>query len=119
VRLQIAPEIEARVRQEAAARGVSVDRVLNEALKLYQDRHELPVVRRVPDFQDSTREMAWAANPDLQYVNEWVALEGDQVIAHGADAKVVYEFARAKGISAPFMFFVEERESIPFVGGWK
>lgn len=119
MRLQIAPEIEARVRQEATARGVSVDRVLNEALNLYQDHREPPVVRRVPDFQDSSREMAWVAKPELQYVNEWVALDGDQVIAHGADGKAVYESARAKGISAPFMFFVEASESLPFVGGWK
>lgn len=117
--LQIAPEIEARVRQAAAARGVSIDSVLNEALQLYQEYREPGAVRRVGDFQDSSREMAWAAKPDLQYLNEWVALEGSQVIAHGPDGKSVYEFALAKGVSAPFMLFVEESESIPFVGGWK
>jgi len=32
--LQIAPEIEAKVREEAAARGVSVETVINDALRL-------------------------------------------------------------------------------------
>ena len=34
--LQMAPEIEAKVRDLAAARGQSVDAVLNEALRLLQ-----------------------------------------------------------------------------------
>ncbi len=59
------------------------------------------------------------AAPDLQFVNQWVALSGDQVIAHGPQGKIVYESARAKGIDSPFMFFVEEPNHTPFAGGWK
>ena len=99
--LQVAPEIEARVREVAAARGVSVDAVLDEALRLLQKR------RRVPEV-DSSREMAWIAKPDLQYVNQWVALDGSDVVAHGPDGKAVFEAARAKGVQAPFLHFVME-----------
>ena len=65
--LQVAPEIEARVREVAAARGVSVDAVLDEALRLLQKRRDATVSRRVAEV-DSSREMAWIAKPDLQYV---------------------------------------------------
>ena len=115
--LQVAPELEARVRDLAAARGVSVDVMLEEALRLFQKRSDAPVVRRVPEV-DSSREMAWIATPDLQYVNQWVALAGSDVVAHGTDGKAVYAEARAKGFVTPFMEFVEEPDTTPFVGGW-
>jgi hypothetical protein len=51
-------------------------------------------------------------------LGEWVALEGDEVVAHGADGKAVYESARAQGISSPFLFHVSEPDSTPFAGGW-
>ena len=115
--LQVAPEIEAKVREAAAARGVSVDVVLDEALQLLQKRRDAPVVRRVPEI-DSSREMAWIAKPDLQYVNQWVALDGDQVVAHGPDGKTVVAEARAKGLAAPFLHFVREPSPDPLFVGW-
>jgi hypothetical protein len=98
---------------------VSVDNLLHEALHLYRKKYGFPAVRQSDDFPDSAREMAWVAAPDLQFVNQWVALSGDQVIAHGPQGKIVYESARAKGIDSPFMFFVEEPNHTPFAGGWK
>ena len=50
--------------------------------------------------------MAWIAKPDLQYVNQWVALNGDTVAAHGPNGKAVFDEARAKGVSEPFLHFV-------------
>ena len=117
--LHIAPEIETRVREVAAARGVSVDVVLDEALQLLQRRSSPPVVRRVADDVDKSREYAWVARPDLLYVNEWIVLEGDKVVAHGADAKSVYSDARARGISSPFMHFVNEPDPVPLWIGWQ
>jgi len=116
--LRVAPEIEAKVREEAAARGVSVDTVINQALRLLQKHRDLPAVRPVHPHKDRSREMAWVASPDLQYVNQWVALDGDQVVAHGTDGKLVFETARSKGFETPFMEFVEEPDSTPFAGGW-
>ncbi len=85
--LQTTPEIEATLRREAAARGVSVDNLLREALHLYRKQYGFPAVRQSDDFPDSAREMVWVASPDLQFVNQWVALSGDQVIAHGPQGK--------------------------------
>lgn len=119
--IQLAPEIEDGLRAEAAARGVSVDRVMREALDLYRShQHDrLPPVAHRGHQADRLRETAWVTNPDLQYCGEWVALEGDEVVAHGTDGKVVYESARSQGIASPFLFFVSEPEDPrPFAGGW-
>jgi hypothetical protein len=73
---------------------------------------------RRPAFNDRRLEIAWTIKPDLNYLGEWVALEGDEVVAHGADGKAVYESARVQGISSPFLFHVSEPDSKPFAGGW-
>ena len=117
--LQVAPEIEARVREVAAARGVSVDAVLDEALQLLQKRRDAPVSRRVAAVEDRSREMAWVSKPDMQYVNEWVVLVGDQIAFHGPIAKQVYDLARAQGIVSPFMHFVSEPDPGPLWIGWQ
>ena len=115
--LQVSPEIEAKVREAAAAHGVSIDIVLHDALQLLLKRRPAPVVRRVAEV-DSSREMAWVANPDLLYVNQWVALDGDQVLAHGPDAKGVVAEARALGLNAPFLHFVREPSPDLLFIGW-
>ena len=117
--LQVAPEIEAKVREVAAARGVSVDIVLDEALRLLERRRNAPVSRRVPPGKDRSREMDWVVKPDLRYVNECVVLEGSEVVAHGPDAKTVYDEARSKGIVSPFIHFVHEPNPTPRWMGWQ
>jgi hypothetical protein len=117
--IQVPLEIEDGLRAEAAARGLSVDSVMREALELYRrQRGNKPMVARRPAFNHRRREIAWTIKPDLDYLGEWVALEGDEVVAHGADGKAVYESARAQGISSPFLFHVSEPDSTPFAGGW-
>ena len=46
--------------------------------------------------------------PDLRsFVGEWVVLQDDVVIEHGAELKVIVEKARARGIGRPRVFYVE------------
>jgi hypothetical protein len=45
-----------------------------------------------------------------QFENEWVVLEGEDIIAHGPDATQVIREAKSRGIRMPYIFFVE-RES--------
>lgn len=42
-----------------------------------------------------------------RFANEWVALEGDQIVAHGQDPLQVVQEARARGIQTPYVFCVE------------
>ena len=58
----------------------------------------------------------WLAENREEYMNEWVCLEGDKLIAHGKDALEVDRQAKEAGIEAPFLEHIIE-EKYPF-GGW-
>jgi hypothetical protein len=63
---------------------------------------------RSPILSNRTRELEWRKNPHPEFVGQWVVVEGDQVIAHGADPAEVVRQAREKGVSVPYLFRVEE-----------
>ena len=116
--IKLSPDIEAGLRAEADARGVSVDALVAEAVNNYLKKNgSPPSVRRVP-FQDRQAEMAWAAKPDPQYFGKWVVLEGSNVLAAGSDPRAIYEEVRGQGISSPFLIYVSPEEQEPFAGGW-
>jgi hypothetical protein len=75
---------------------------------MVHDRNNAP--RQVSGFREL--ELEWRrthAETLRQYENEWVVLEGEQIIAHGPDAAEVIQQAREKGIKKPFVFFVEQK----------
>jgi hypothetical protein len=61
--------------------------------------------------------MKWIDEHRAEYLGQWVALEGDQLISHGPDVLQVDAAARAAGIVSPFLEQVREAEK-PFCGGW-
>lgn len=61
--------------------------------------------------------MTWIADHRAEYLGQWVALEGDRLISHGADAIQVHREAKAAGIAAPFIERIVEEEG-PYWGGW-
>lgn len=60
----------------------------------------------------------WVDEHRAEYQGQWVALDGDRLISHGADVKQVYEQAKAAGIQTPFIERVEQEDDRPFCGGW-
>jgi hypothetical protein len=58
----------------------------------------------------------WLEENREKYMNQWVCLDGDELIAYGADALEVDRQAREAGIKAPFLEHIVE-EKYPF-GGW-
>lgn len=70
-------------------------------------------------FSESTRKqlvsMTWIAQHADQYVNQWVALDEDRLVAHGADFKEVLKSARADTASEPLLHFCEPKPERPFV----
>jgi len=66
----------------------------------------------------STKSLRWLQENREKYVGQWVALDGDRLIASGRTAKDVYSKAKAEGVEIPFVELVTERESEPFTGGW-
>lgn len=115
--IQLAPEIEAGIRAEAAALGISVDALIAGAVKAFLRDGTTAAARRVSS-RDRSAEMAWASHPDAQFIGKWVVLQGAQVVATGSDPKQLYEDVRAKGDHSPFLIFVSPDEQEPFAGGW-
>jgi len=78
----------------------------------------LPQVRkaRLP-YIDRSREMAWIAAHEEEYAGQWVALDGDRLIAQGDDPIPFKEVARAEGIERPLIVHLR-KEFGPFMGGW-
>lgn len=57
-----------------------------------------------------TRELRWrrAHEQELrELAGQWVVLEGEQLIGHGHDPRILVAEAKARGIQVPYLFFVE------------
>ena len=65
--------------------------------------------------KDRTREFQWLNQHRHQFMGQWVALEGDPLLAHSHDAKEVFARVRATGIERPLICLVEDPD-VPFIG---
>jgi hypothetical protein len=66
----------------------------------------------------SAKSLRWLHENQEKYSGQWVALDGDRLIASGSTAKEVYSKAKAEGVEIPFVELVTQREAGPFTGGW-
>jgi Family of unknown function (DUF5678) len=89
-------------------------RQLREALDREAVRAVAPPDGGADDRWD--REQRWLDEHRDEYLGQWVALEGDRLLASGADGRAVYEAARAAGVRAPLVTRVEGRDELPFAG---
>lgn len=89
-------------------------RKLQQILAAQQPRTKLPLDQRVPPqpVPNSEREMKWLREHAREYANQWVALDGERLIAHGTDAGEVYAAAEADGARLPMVTFVEDPNNI-------
>jgi len=73
-----------------------------------------PQDRRVPPLPvpDSRREVQWLAAHAREYAGQWVALDGDRLLAHGPQHHDVWAAAEASGVYLPLVTFVEHPDSI-------
>jgi hypothetical protein len=62
-------------------------------------------------------EQRWLLQHGSQYAGEWVALNGDCLLSHGTDGRVVLTEARRAGVAIPFGVRVDSPDDLPF-GGW-
>ena len=64
----------------------------------------------------SARSLRWLDENREKYSGQWVALDGDRLMASGPTAKEVYSKAKAEGVEIPFVELVTE--PVPSTGGW-
>lgn len=70
-----------------------------------------------PGYPTNEQERAWINAHRDEYLGQWVALDGDRLIAHGPDAVSVYDEARSRGVSVPYLAHVTPNVEA-YVGGW-
>ncbi len=87
-----------------------------EQLRVLLEQSELQVR---PDIRiyGPTPETRWLQAHGCDYIGQWVALDGDRLLAHGKDHREVLEAARAAGVELPLIELVEDPDQ-PFMGGW-
>jgi len=66
----------------------------------------------------SAKSLRWLDENREKYSGQWVALDGDRLIASGPTAKEVYSKAKAEGGEIPFVELVTNPERVASTGGW-
>ena len=59
----------------------------------------------------------WLDENGEKYLNKWVCLEGDRLIAVDDDGRTVYQKAIEAGIKSPFIHYIE-KEPEAYWDGW-
>ncbi len=107
--VQLPPAEQAKLQQLWAAQKAAP-----QPAKAALDKRVPPIP--LPDYRPAQR---WLAEYARQYARQWVALDGDRLIAHGPEAPAVYAAARVNGAYLPLVTLVEDPDAPPFVGGWR
>jgi hypothetical protein len=105
---QIIDEARALSRSEKRALRLALDRELAAPASTQLSQ---------TSYRTFEREHAWVDAHRDEYLGQWVAVEGDSLVAHGANPREVYLAARDSGIEVPYLVRVENRDE-PFTGGW-
>lgn len=90
----------------------SIENICNKLVKvLSQERNSI-----LQTSIDRSKELDWLKKNKKEYADLWVALDGDKLIASGANHKEVFQIARSKGISRPLIVKVEAEDNAAYVG---
>jgi Family of unknown function (DUF5678) len=57
----------------------------------------------------------WINEHGNEYPGEWLALDGDRLLAHGFDLEEVAAAARAAGVQFPLLHLVEPPRKYPYI----
>lgn len=71
-----------------------------------------------PDVKYRKREYQWIKEHQDEYAGQWVALEGDKLVASGSTAREALNGAKKAGARLPFIAKVDSPEDLYFTGGW-
>jgi predicted DNA-binding antitoxin AbrB/MazE fold protein len=68
-------------------------------------------------FNPRDREQVWLQGHRDEYAGQWVALDGDTLVAHGNDGSDVTQRAWEQGVAEPLVVWIPGEPELPF-GGW-
>ncbi|HMV48144.1 MAG TPA: DUF5678 domain-containing protein [Blastocatellia bacterium] len=107
-------DIMAQVNQLPAKERAKLIARLNEGEEPKYVVPEGRIIRTDAPFIDRTREDEWLREHRREYPGEWLALMGDQLIAHGAQYRAVLAEAREKGYPRALLVYVEVSD-LPYI----
>jgi len=97
---------------------------IQEKAKVYEwlDEEKRELVGKTPNREKTKDQLErfqkaqdWVRANREKYMNEWVCLVGDRLIAHGTDALEVHQKAVEAGIEIPYLEHIVEESDW---GGW-
>jgi hypothetical protein len=89
-----------------------------EEVLRFADGLQRTATARIVPSRDRTKEMKWIDENRAAYADQWVAVEGDRLIAAGMDPLKIFAATKAEGIQIPFIVHVLPEDPLPFVPGW-
>lgn len=74
--------------------------------------------KRVPcePMKDRAREMKWIEEHKCEYAGQWVALDGDRLIAASPLQQEVWEAVKADGAELPLVHRIPSPDDLPYIG---
>jgi poly(3-hydroxybutyrate) depolymerase len=88
-----------------------------QVLRFADGLQQGPLVRKSPS-RDRRREMDWIKQNRAEYVDQWVVVEGEHLVAADTDGHRAFSVAKAAGIDVPFLVHVLPEDLLPFLPGW-
>ena len=89
--------------------------VIDEAKQAKRDKKEKASWR----LERYKKARKWLDEHEAAYMNKWVCLEGDQLIAVDDDGRTVYQTAVEAGIESPFIHHIVEEPKFFYGGGYE
>lgn len=125
ITIDVPIELERRLEQASRQRGIGKAEFLRNLLeeKLGSGTPNPPfdfpakIIATDLPVRDRTREYAWVDQHRDEYEGQYVALDGDTLIAAGASAKEVVAVARARGIMGALVLYVDGGQQLRDLGG--
>lgn len=68
------------------------------------------------DTTDSAPSLNWLAEHRAEFAGQYVALDGDRLLAHDADPQPVIAAVRASGLNGLFFTYLQPLDAPPFAG---
>lgn len=122
--IEVSAELESRLEAEARNNGVGknefakiiLEEKLNEKPKNRSTDYGRITATGLP-VRDFSREHDWLAKNRDEYDGQYVALNGDTLLAHGENGKEVTAKVKELGIKSVYIVLVEGSNRPPFISG--
>jgi Family of unknown function (DUF5678) len=99
------------ISEKVKLRAMLDDQLKNPAVATNGVKFVKPIP--VPDPEPAMR---WLNEHSHEYGGQWIALDGDRLIAHGENADEVFAAADADGANLPLVTYIPPADAPPFIG---